>query len=230
MSAAVLVLIDEDDAAHRALPLRALDALWTAQRSAIDEARAKGWTLSHARFDRAADPWRLSQEGGALLRERAPSSASPSAVLFVESPSDAETAQWIASFPRLATDRLASRSVMKGRIDPGWSSEPGRVFACSVHGAAPSRDAWNALMDRVDRDTAAQMAAAPLLAGVRLNAPAHAPVRADLDGPFIESKELLGGLFFLRVASLDDALEWASRSAFLSRAGDVSLLVRAVLR
>jgi hypothetical protein len=31
------------------------------------------------------------------------------------------------------------------------------------------------------------------------------------DGPFIESKEVLGGFYLLECASLDEALEWAAR-------------------
>ena len=31
------------------------------------------------------------------------------------------------------------------------------------------------------------------------------------DGPFVESKEVLGGFYLLECASLDEALEWAAR-------------------
>ena len=33
-----------------------------------------------------------------------------------------------------------------------------------------------------------------------------------LDGPFAETKEMLGGYLIITVASLDDALTWAARS------------------
>jgi hypothetical protein len=39
--------------------------------------------------------------------------------------------------------------------------------------------------------------------------------RAVFDGPFLESKEVIGGLFFLWMASLDEAVDWASRSEFV---------------
>ena len=35
--------------------------------------------------------------------------------------------------------------------------------------------------------------------------------RKLLDGPFSESKEIIGGYFLLEVKSRDEALEWASR-------------------
>jgi hypothetical protein len=36
--------------------------------------------------------------------------------------------------------------------------------------------------------------------------------RAVTDGPFIETKEQLGGFIFLEVRDLDEALEWAART------------------
>lgn len=35
--------------------------------------------------------------------------------------------------------------------------------------------------------------------------------RAVLDGPFVESKELVGGFYLVDVASLDEAISWALR-------------------
>ena len=31
------------------------------------------------------------------------------------------------------------------------------------------------------------------------------------DGPFIESKEILGGFYLIECASIDEALDWAAR-------------------
>jgi len=39
--------------------------------------------------------------------------------------------------------------------------------------------------------------------------------RAIFDGPFLESKEVIGGLFFMCMASLDEAVDWANNSAFV---------------
>ncbi|HKE85917.1 MAG TPA: YciI family protein [Vicinamibacterales bacterium] len=36
--------------------------------------------------------------------------------------------------------------------------------------------------------------------------------RVVVDGPFTESKELVGGFYILEVASLDEAIQWALRS------------------
>ena len=35
-----------------------------------------------------------------------------------------------------------------------------------------------------------------------------------IDGPFAESKELVGGYWLIRVKSLEEAIEWAKQSPF----------------
>jgi hypothetical protein len=39
--------------------------------------------------------------------------------------------------------------------------------------------------------------------------------RATVDGPFLESKEVIGGLLFLRLASIEDAVRWAAKTPFV---------------
>jgi hypothetical protein len=39
--------------------------------------------------------------------------------------------------------------------------------------------------------------------------------RTVIDGPFAESKELVGGYWLIQVKSLQEAIEWAKRSPFL---------------
>ncbi len=51
--------------------------------------------------------------------------------------------------------------------------------------------------------------------------------REVLDGPFAETKEMLGGYVIITVASLDDALTWAARSP---SSGTGSTEVRPVAR
>ncbi len=36
------------------------------------------------------------------------------------------------------------------------------------------------------------------------------------DGPFLESKEVIGGVFFMRVASIEDAVAWALGTRFIA--------------
>ena len=45
--------------------------------------------------------------------------------------------------------------------------------------------------------------------------------RTVVDGPFTESKELIGGFWLIQVKSLDEAVEWARRVPF--REGEVEI-------
>lgn len=45
--------------------------------------------------------------------------------------------------------------------------------------------------------------------------------RYIVDGPFVESKELVGGFYLIEVGSLDEAIQWALRAPSGSGADDV---------
>ena len=112
---------------------------------------------------------------------------------------------------------LEVRPVLKGRVEPGKRNEPGRTFAFAVLGSAPNEKSWVALMDRIDDSTNDRFPNDRFAGGVRLE-PAERRVggrRAHFDGPFLESKEVIGGVFFLRLASMESAVEWALRSSFV---------------
>jgi hypothetical protein len=117
---------------------------------------------------------------------------------------------------------LDVRPLMKGSLQPDKTSQQGRVFAFAVLGNAPSEQGWIEVMDRIDESTRDHFPTEPFLGGVRLQEPGRgrrvASVggrRAVFDGPFLESKEVIGGLFFMRMASVDEAVDWASRSEFV---------------
>ena len=54
-------------------------------------------------------------------------------------------------------------------------------------------------------------------ARVRLSA---AGKRTVIDGPFAESKELVGGYWLIQVKSLAEAIEWAKRAPFIPSSPD----------
>jgi hypothetical protein len=117
---------------------------------------------------------------------------------------------------------LDVRPVMGGELQPDKTSQQGRVFAFAVLGNAPSEQGWIEVMDRIDESTHDGFPADRFLGGVRLQEPGRGRRvvstggrRAVFDGPFLESKEVIGGLFFMRMASLDEAVDWASRSEFV---------------
>jgi hypothetical protein len=107
------------------------------------------------------------------------------------------------------------RPVLKGRVEPGKKDQPGRTVAFAVLGSAPNEESWVALMDRIDDSTNDRFPNDRFAGGVRLEPARRGGRRSHFDGPFLESKEVIGGLFFLRLASMDDAVEWALRSSFV---------------
>lgn len=128
---------------------------------------------------------------------------------------------------------LDVRPVMRGNLSPDKASQQGRVFAFAVLGNAPSEQGWSDIMSRIEEitheararggyDEVAGFPAARRLGGVRLEAPGRGRRvvntggrRAVFDGPFLESKEVIGGLFFMHMASLEAAVQWASEKPFI---------------
>jgi hypothetical protein len=134
-----------------------------------------------------------------------------------------EAARVAAACPRLPTDAVDVRPLMKGRVQPDKDGKPGKVFAYAVLGNAATEDAWVNVMDRIDAETRDVFPAGASLGGVRLEPPrrgkrvtAQGERHALLDGPFLESKEVIGGVFFLRMASLDEAVRWAEGTPFIA--------------
>lgn len=123
--------------------------------------------------------------------------------------------------PLAPAEQLDVRPLAKGHVPPGMLERPGKVFAFWVLGAAADEPTWNQLMDRIDDDTKDRFPAEHAAGGMRLTSPSTGRriawvkgKRAVIDGPFLESKEVIGGLFFLRMASMDDAVRWASTTGF----------------
>ena len=130
-----------------------------------------------------------------------------------------------ADLPLGPGDVVDVRPLMKGDVQADKLDRPGKVFACSVLGAAPDEPSWDELMDRIDAATHGRFPTEHFAAGMRLEAPRagrritlDAGKRKLVDGPFLESKEVIGGLFFLRMPSIDDAIRWARDSQFAALA------------
>ena len=121
---------------------------------------------------------------------------------------------------------LDVRPLMSGKLRPEKASQQGRVFAFAVLGNAPSEKAWVDVMDRIDATTRDVSVDESFLGGVRLLPPSRGRQvtavggkRAVFDGPFLESKEVIGGLFFRRMSTLEEAVSWASHSEFVKYGG-----------
>ena len=112
------------------------------------------------------------------------------------------------------------RPVMHEHLQPR-TDEAGKLFACGVLGVAPDEAAWTATMDNIQRVTSNKFAAS-FRGGLRLEAPTTGKRITKghvIDGPFMEAKEVIGGLFFIREASLADAVAWAQKASFMQYGG-----------
>lgn len=124
--------------------------------------------------------------------------------------------------PISAGTTIEVRPVLKGRSHPGKASLPGRVFAFAVLGQGVTEQAWIDVMDRIDTSATPVLGDDRFLGGVRLQPPGLGRQvrdvggrRAVFDGPFLESKEVIGGLFFMRMSTLEEAVQWASKTEYV---------------
>jgi hypothetical protein len=127
------------------------------------------------------------------------------------------------SCPLAPGDTLDVRPLMKGDVRADKSDARGKTFAFAVLGNATNEQAWIEVMDRIDAETQTSFPKERVAGGVRLEAPgqgrkvvSRGGKIALMDGPFLESKEVIGGLFFLRWASLDEAVAWAALTRFVA--------------
>lgn len=144
------------------------------------------------------------------------------AYYLIEAASLDEATKIARECPLLPGDAIDVRPVMKSHMQPDKGDRPGKVFAFAVLGSAPDEKAWVATMDRIDAETSNGFPEGEFLGGLRLEAPttgkrlvAEKGRRAMLDGPFLECKEVIGGLFFMRMPSIDHALRWARTTPFV---------------
>ncbi len=221
-----LLLVYEDEAAHEAQPPWAMAAHLDAQDRFAATLRTRGAFVDGGRL-RPAREGRRARGGWACAAERpavevGPFRGEPVALaLFyqVRAGTLDEAVALAADCPTLATDVVEVRPVMKGWLDGDRALRLGGVFGFAVLGSAPTHAAWDGVMDQIDAETSQGFPAGRFLGGVRLHGPARGrrlKGRAVVDGPFAEGREVIGGLFFLRVSSVDDAVAWAVASPFVS--------------
>ncbi|MFT3693618.1 MAG: YciI family protein [Kofleriaceae bacterium] len=183
-----LILVHEDEAAHLAQSPRAMAELLDGQR----------------RFaQRCVDHGRLRPNGGRELAQ----------FYWLQVDAFADAVELARELPVLDSDEIEVRPVMSGVR--AAIARRGPVFGFVVRGSALSEAGWTSVMDRIDTETRDELRSAPLVSGVRLQLGRRIERRAVMDGPFLEGKEVIGGLFFLRMPSLIDAQEWAARSRYV---------------
>jgi len=226
-----LVMALEDEQAHASQPAKAMAQLIEESAAYADDLRAAGHLLDHGRFRPSKEGKRLRREGERLAVRGGPFAEDGKALggyYCVQASSLDEAAGLAARAPALASDAIDVRPVMKRVVPPGANREtlPGKIFGCAVLGSAPTEDAWVAVMNRIDKEGSGSFPAGSFLGGIRLEPPTtgrriamRGEKRATFDGPFLESKEVIGGLFLVRMASLDEVVEWAGDKPFLAYGG-----------
>ena len=103
-----------------------------------------------------------------------------------------------------------------------------KQYLLSVHGAVddmPPPDVMQEMFDDVDKVNQEMMTKGVWVFGGGLTDPSDATVvRVEkgqpmlTDGPFVETKEQLGGFWVIRANDLDEALDWARKATVACQA------------
>lgn len=214
-----LVIVSEDEGAHLSQTPAAMASLIAAQGAYARRLRDDGVLRLFGRLRPSHEGARVGKASGATRVEHGPFGPRALAHFYWLQASTLEAARALASAcPVLPEDALEVRPIMKGELDLSALRRPGPLFAFAVLGRAPSEAAWRGVMDRIDEETRGGFPAGAFLGGVRLEAPVRLPAeqpRAERDGPFLEGREVIGGLCVLRLPAVADAIAWAARSRFV---------------
>ncbi|HEY6032857.1 MAG TPA: YciI family protein [Kofleriaceae bacterium] len=134
-----------------------------------------------------------------------------------------EDAAFASALPLGPGEQVDCRPLIRGEPHADKLDHPGKVFAFLVSAHAASEAAWVETMETIAKETAQIFPAERFAGGLRLRAPStgkHIVLdqtkRRVIDGPFLESKEVIGGMVLLRMTDLDEAIRWASASRFLA--------------
>jgi hypothetical protein len=222
-----MILIHEDEAAQARIAPSDTKRLIEAHAAYVVTLRAAGAYRDGERLRPSAEGRRVRAGGGGARVEPGPFAGDGRALAgyYVVRADDLAAAAALAeSCPIAPGDALDVRPLLKGDVRAEKSSARGKTFAFAVLGSAVGERAWVEVMDRIDADTHAGFPAERFLGGVRLEPPGRGRQvvsrgggkRAVMDGPFLESKEVIGGVFFLRMASLDEAVAWAATTRFVA--------------
>ena len=218
------MMVLEDDRAHAAQSPKAIAELITQRAQFVDELRRTGRLRDSGRFRPSREGKRVRRRGDELRVDDGPfpDDHALAAYYWIEAPSLDDAAKLASQIPMLPSDQVEVRSVMKGAVAADKDAKPGKVFAFAVLGSASSEEAWGQVMDRIDAETQNAFPASAAVGGNRLQPPSagrrvatRGERRATFDGPFLESKEVIGGVFFLRMLTIEDAVRWAAESRFV---------------
>jgi hypothetical protein len=219
-----LLMVHEDERAHAAQAPKAIAELIVQRAQFAEDLRRAGQLRDSGRFRPSREGKRVRRRGDDHRVDDGPFPGDHglAAYYWVDAQSLDDAAALASRIPALASDQVDVRPLLKGGVRADKEAKPGKVFAFAVLGNASSEEAWAQVMDRIDAETRDAFPASAALGGNRLQPPSagrrvatQGDRRAMFDGPFLESKEVIGGVFFLRMMTMDDAVRWAAQSRFV---------------
>lgn len=219
-----MLMVLENEDAHAAESPKAIAELIDERARYVAGLREAGRLRDGGRLRPSREGKRVRRAGAGLEVEDGPFAEEGKALAgyyWVAADSVEAAAKLAMACPALPSDAVDVRPVMKGEVVSDKDAKPGKVFAFAVTGNTTTEEAWVKVMDRIDAETGSFPPAA-FLGGVRLEPPkrgrrvaTRGERRAMFDGPFLESKEVIGGLFFLRMTSSEEAVRWAAETRFV---------------
>ncbi len=220
-----LLMALEDEAAHAAESPQAMARLIERRAEFGAELRRTGALRDSGRLRPSKEGKRVSRRGGRLEVQNGPFLGEEKTLggyYWVEANGLDEAARLAERCPALPTDELDVRPLMKGSVPSDKEGKSGKIFGCAVLGNGATEAEWVSVMDRIDAETREGFPKAASLGGLRLQPPrsgrhvaTRGERRATFDGPFLESKEVIGGIFFLRMGSIDEVVRWAAETRFI---------------
>jgi len=221
-----LLMTLEDEDAHASQSPKAIADLIAERAAYVEELRRGGPLRDAGRLRPSKDGKRIRRVGDRVEVREGPFAEEGKALggyHWVEAPSVDDAAALALRGPALASDAIDVRPLMKGSVPVDKEAKPGKIFAFAVLGRSANEEGWVNVMDRIDAETRGQLAGEEFLGGLRLDPPktgkrvaTRGERRAIFDGPFLESKEVIGGLFFARMAGIDEAVRWAADTPFVA--------------
>jgi hypothetical protein len=220
-----LLMTREDEHAHASQSPTAMSELIEKSATYADELRRAGLLKDSGRLRTSKEGKLVRRAGDRLEVQGGPFAEDGKALggyCWVRAKSFDEAVELAAKAPALPSDNIEVRPVMKGMCPKDKEAKPGKLFVCGVLGSAKTEDAWVEVMDRIDEEAGGRFPEASFLGGLRLEPPrsgrrtvTRGERHAMFDGPFLESKEVIGGLFFVRMTSIEDAVRWAAETPFV---------------
>jgi hypothetical protein len=220
-----MLIVMEDEGAHASADPKSTATLIEKRAAFADGARRAGTLADAGRLRPSREGKRVRRVGGRVEIADGPFAENGRALgayYCVKADSAEAAAKIAAECPVLEADEIDVRPIMKGNVDPEKQGKPGKIFAFGVMGNAPTEEGWVEIMDRIDASSRESFPTTGRCGSVRLQPPkmgrrvaTEGGRRAIFDGPFLESKEVIGGIFFIRMTSIEEAVRWASESAFV---------------